>query len=429
MAGAGGAPPVSTLEDELRQLHVQERGGDEAIHELESPLGSPNYEEFSSEVQGTPATPIVGLRTAPSEAPMTSQSAYYSAYSAFPASKGGPSPSPTFWTPILGSTQKKGGKAFGAGALAVARSAAPLTAGAPPADSIGQLDAVKGTQAPPETAPLLSGKQTIERKSEYKHQFEAFGTSFSSPSSSIAGSPVKRGETTSSKTLGEYGALRVLRRLRAELPDYLPGVTEWTPPGQETATATAPPAVKLKPSMSGADALKELASLRSAALSKLDNSSSNGSREEAYRLTMPSSLSYLTTTMGAPSRGTSTSTAASTADNKEQGFDACRGFPSAFATAIKQDSSSPFSVKSLTAGGDNVVPVNAVSSPANTTTNNIGIAHPSPWLLKKVSQRSGAGVGGGTGRHGALAKGVEERLERLKLLRDQASKVNAMEEH
>ena len=418
------APPVSSLEDDLLNMQLEEQNHssnfDEAsnISSFTPMKGSDTIENsidggsgiFNS-IQQTPSTPNDGHIAVPgTETPMTSQTAFFSPYSTISASTKTPGPglSPTFWTPILGSTtRKKGGKAFGVGALSVTRSGGiPSTihkqGRGTPLDLTPTTTIAAGNRGPPRMENNTPAHQRVG------HQHIDTSTSrFSSMIKKTKGdngpAPISLSEEKT--TSGEIAtALSLQRRLRAELPDYLPGVSDWMPPEslQDMSTTSANntssayrPAKPIKSSMSGGDALKELASLRNAALSKLETGSTRATRlmTPGGRISIDDQSYQFN-------------------NEKDGGFAACRGFSPAFAAAINnQDRDISNSITEKRPSFASPASSAVVSSPTATSF--------SLSLGDKVSPQ-----GKGRARKQViLASGVEERFERLRLLREQATKI------
>jgi len=372
----GPPPPVSSLEDELLNLKIDLNNNTSNGGDVEKAVWTPAKSGITRSARATKtiAPAVGGEDRTPATPTMT------------PATKG-TLPHFSFYkgtstmTPPVTSTKgirTKGKKAVGAGALSVARS--PHVPGV--ADATASKDTVESSIHVPKTAidEDIVDKDVFDVRKQEKEQIKS-----------------KQEEESHEETdQGDGGGLRIhtsgvldarslQRRLRSQLPEF--GISEWSPPlqGATAALTTKPETATVEKTKT----LQELATLRSQAETKLEGA-------------------FITQIIGQGednepklSREELTPVVVGKDDDR-----LCRGVRSAFRATLPE-----LTLPSATPEAAVLPSTSLFRRPASSV---------SP--LERGTRR-GLATGGEKDQYSHVANEIEERLERLKLLRNQAIQV------
>jgi hypothetical protein len=377
---SGPPPPVSSLEDELLNLKLDLTTGRDR-DDVDTPIKSGmklNLGTASSRLTTTPTATTT-------KTPSGDDNGNVSKAGALPSlSFHTGNTTPVGLTTITKGTWTKGKKAVGAGALAVARS--PLPGGGGGGDSL-VVSSTKDTTVVGLSIPVSSSTDVAD-----KH---VYGIIEKLP-------PQEKDEKEIKTSAGVNDARSLQRRLRSQLPEF--GISEWSPP-VPTAKAVLPSTTATSIEKTGA--LKELATLRNQAEVKLEGAfiSRIIGGETPSPLPMSSSQQQ-------QQLCTTEELALNKEESKEEDDDVlCRGIRSAFRSTLPE-----LQIPSATPEAA------AMPSSSSISTRSTSLS-PLERGTRRGAGGSGAAVEKKQGR--VVADEIEERLERLKLLRNQAVQVTS----
>ena len=420
---SGPPPPVSSLEDELLNLKINNTTATTTATTTPAKSGiySAARETIASTTTPTGATtaggqgavvqqPAMSVPVPPSSTKATPP-APFSFNTSTKSTSTITGASVPQWSPLVSSTTQgmrtKGKKAVGAGALSIARS--PL---GKKESSTGTTDTINNVVdasilVPPtriddslSDKEIYSGEKYEEKEEQQEQQQRSsVGRGGLNVDISSSGGGGEEGVVVIDSSRNQNSAKRLQHRLRSQLPEF--GISEWTPP--EVATTT-PAGIQIdlsstlriqksgETAVSKNEALKELANLRNQANGKL--------------------LHQSNTVFSAPPPGKSD-------DVVDEEDRVCQGVRSAFRATLPE-----VDIPAATPEAA------AMPSPSPSPSSAAGPHRPSPALsspLERGTRRgvvSNANVRGAT-QQGQVAEEIEDRLERLKLLRNQAIHVTS----
>jgi hypothetical protein len=399
----GPPPPVSSLEDELVNLKIDLKtsttaGDTTTTAHLDTSATTPAKgtgilrpaRTTTAAAATTPATP-----TAPLSATTTKAAATLAPFSF--------NTTPTALTPPVTSTKgtwTKGKKAMGVGALSIARSPLASTNKSVGNGVVNENNILEGSIAVPTTSidddvadKHIYGIKQLEQE-EVKEEDGKQGD-------------VLEDEKKKQQLVNDARSLQY--KLRSQLPEF--GISQWSPPTTSTAKLAAATFLRTMrnsdataAAVEKTEALKELANLRSQADVKLDG---------AF-------ISRIIGIEDTPQQQQQQKKNEEERKNDDDSDVLCQGVRSAFRATLPE-----LNIPSATPEAAALPPSTLGSILAST----------------KSTSKSGAGGGSGSGSalsplergtrrggkeqqgHSQVADEIEERLERLKLLRDQAIQV------